>query len=87
MQAMLQNVNQSMEAQTLKIKQFDSEIKAYDAETKRISATQAGMSEEQIQDIAMGVVAAAMESQSRIMPDMREQSMPMEMMPPQGAPQ
>jgi hypothetical protein len=45
---------------------------------------QAGMSEEQIQDIAMGVVAAAMESQSMMnqMPEMREESMPMEMMPP-----
>ncbi len=99
MQAMLQNVSQSMEAQTLKIKEFDSQVKAYDAETKRISATQAGMSEEQIQDIAMGVVAAAIESQSQMMPVMREQSMPMEMMPmgqmppdmsqmpPQGLPQ
>jgi len=68
----------------LKVKEFDSQVKAYDAETKRISATQAGMSEEQIQDIAMGVVAAAMESQSRMMPEMREQSMPMM---PQGMPQ
>ena len=82
MQAMLQNVSQSMEAQTLKVKEFEAEVKAYDAETKRISATQAGMSEEQIQDIAMGVVAAAIESQSQMMPVMREQSMPMEMMPP-----
>jgi len=82
MQAMLQNVSQSMEAQTLRVKEFDSQVKAYDAETKRISATQSGMSEEQIQDIAMGVVAAAIESQSQMMPVMREQSMPMEMMPP-----
>ena len=38
------------------------------------------MTEEQIQDIAMGVVAAAMESQNTInqMPEMREESMPME---------
>jgi len=100
MQQMLQNVSQSMEAQTLKVKEFDSQVKAYDAETKRISAVQAGMSEEQIQDIAMGVVAAAMESQSMMnqMPEMREESMPMqqeqmppemmppEMMPPQGMP-
>jgi len=82
MQQMLQNVNQSMEAQTLKVKEFDSQVKAYDAETKRISAVQAGMSEEQIQDIAMGVVAAALESQGMMnqMPDMRNESMPMEMM-------
>ena len=84
MQQMLQNVSQSMEAQTLKVKEFEAEVKAYDAETKRISAVQAGMSEEQIQDIAMGVVAAAMESQGMMnqMPEMREESMPMDMMPP-----
>jgi hypothetical protein len=60
------------------------------------------MTEQQIQDIAMGVVAAAMESQEMMnqMPEMREESMPMEMMlpeqemmpegemmPPQGMPQ
>jgi len=101
MHQMLQNVNKSMEAQTLKVKEFEADVKAYEAETKRISAVQAGMSEEQIQDIAMGVVAAAMESQSMMnqMPEMREESMPMmqeqmppemmppEMMQPQGIPQ
>jgi hypothetical protein len=88
MHQMLQNVNQSMEAQTLKVKEFDSQVKAYDAETKRISAVQAGMSEEQIQDIAMGVVAAALESQGMMnqMPDMRDESMPMEMMQPDQMP-
>jgi hypothetical protein len=60
-------------------KDFEAKIKAFDAETKRITAVQAGMSEEQIQDIAMGVVAAAMESQNLMMPEMREESMPMEM--------
>lgn len=53
MQAMLQNVQKSMEQQEL-------DIKKYDAETKRISATQAGMSPEQIQDIAMGTLHAAL---------------------------
>jgi hypothetical protein len=46
------------------------------------------MTEQQIQDIAMGVVAAAMESQEMMnqMPEMREE--PMEIMPPeQGMPQ
>jgi hypothetical protein len=88
MHQMLQNVSQSMEAQTLKVKEFDSQVKAYDAETKRISAVQAGMSEEQIQDIAMGVVAAALESQGMMnqMPDMRDESMPMEMMQPDQMP-
>ena len=81
---MLQNVQQSMEARDLDIKTFEAEIKAYSAETQRISAVQAGMSEEQIQDIAMGVVAAAMESQNLMMPEVRES----EEMPPQmGMPQ
>jgi hypothetical protein len=78
---MLQNVGKSMEAQDMERKDFEAQIKAYQAETQRISAVQAGMSEEQIQDIAMGVVAAAIESQSLMnqMPEMREESMPMEM--------
>jgi hypothetical protein len=88
---MLQNVNQSMEAREMQIKQFEADIKAYQAETQRISAVQAGMSEQQIQDIAMGVVAAAMESndnmvmmnQQREMPEMQPEMQP-EMMPPQG---
>jgi len=95
MYQMIQNVGKSIEMQDLERKDFEAQIKAYDAETKRIAAVQAGMTEEQIQDIAMGVVAAAMESQSMMnqMPEMREESMPMEMMPPeqqmppQGMPQ
>jgi len=78
---MLQNVGKSMEAQDMERKDYEAKIKAFDAETKRISAVQAGMSEQQIQDIAMGVVAAAMESQNFIMPEMREQPTQMEMMP------
>ena len=96
MHQMIQNVGKSIEMQDLERKDFEAQIKAYDAETKRIAAVQAGMTEEQIQDIAMGVVAAAMESQNIMnqMPEMREESMPMEMMPqqemmppPQGMPQ
>jgi hypothetical protein len=87
MYQMIQNVGKSIEMQDLERKDFEAQIKAYDAETKRIAAVQAGMTEEQIQDIAMGVVAAAMESQSMMnqMPEMREEPMPMEeqqMMPP-----
>jgi uncharacterized protein with GYD domain len=93
MYQMIQNVGKSIEVQDMERKDFEAQIKLYDAETKRIAAVQAGMSEEQIQDIAMGVVAAAMESQNTMnqMPEMREESMPMEMepqmMPPQGIPQ
>jgi hypothetical protein len=85
MHQMIQNVGKSIEMQDMERKDFEAQIKAYDAETKRIAAVQAGMTEEQIQDIAMGVVAAAMESQNTMnqMPEMREESMPMEMMPQQ----
>ena len=95
MHQMIQNVGKSIEMQDMQRKDFEAEVKMYEAETKRIAAVQAGMTEQQIQDIAMGVVAAAMESQDMMnqMPEMREESMPMEMMPegemmpPQGMPQ
>jgi hypothetical protein len=96
---MLKNVGKSIEAQDMQRKDFEAEVKMYEAETKRIAAVQAGMTEQQIQDIAMGVVAAAMESQNMIneMPEMPQQEMmppeqemmmpEEEMMPPQGMPQ
>ena len=84
---MMQNVGKSIEMQDLERKDFEAQIKAFDAETKRISAVQAGMTEQQIQDIAMGVVSAAMESNNLLseMPS-REQneSMQMQGMPEQG---
>ena len=89
---MLQRVEQSIEAQEV-------QIKAYDAETKRISAVQAGMTPEQIQDIVMGTIAAAMDTGdlvgpggpvSREMPEMQPEmgGMPPDMggMPPQMPP-
>lgn len=57
---MLQQVNQSVEVQDMQVKEFEAAIKAYDAETKRISAVAAGMSPDQIQDIVMGTLHAAM---------------------------
>ena len=62
MHQMLQNVNQSIEAQEQKRKDYEAEIKAYQAETQRISAVQAGMSPEQIQEIVLGTLHAAMDS-------------------------
>jgi hypothetical protein len=62
MHSMLQNVSKSMEAQDIERKNYEAQIKAFDAETKRISAVQAGMTFEQIQDIVMGTVAAAMDT-------------------------
>jgi len=59
---MLMKVNESVEVQQLQVKQFEAEVRAYDAETKRISAMQAGMTPEQIQDIVQGTIAAAIET-------------------------
>jgi hypothetical protein len=52
---LVENIQNSMEAQEL-------QIKAYDAETKRISAVQQAMTPDQIQDIVMGTIAAAIET-------------------------
>ena len=60
MHQMLQNVSKSMEAQDMKRKDYEAEIKAYQAETQRISAIQNGLGEEQIHDIVMGTLHAAM---------------------------
>jgi hypothetical protein len=101
MQQMLTNVGKSIEVQEQRRKDYEAEIKAYQAETQRITATQAGMNEQQIQDIAMGVVAAAMESNGQLngIPEMPGQAMdvgmegmpempqPMEPMPPMEMPQ
>ncbi len=59
---MLQNVSKSMEARDLEIKEFEAQVKAYQAETQRISAMQASMTPEQIQDIVMGTIAAAVDT-------------------------
>jgi hypothetical protein len=56
MHGMLQNVQKSFEAEDVRRKAFEAQVKAYDAETKRIAAVQAGMSPEQIQEIVMGTV-------------------------------
>ena len=71
MHDMLQNVSKSMESQELK-------IKAYDAETKRMSAVQAGMSEEQIQDIVMGTLHAAITSGDLVGEMPQREQMPIE---------
>ena len=86
MHAMLQNVAQSMEAQ-------DLNIKRYEAETKRISATMAGMTPDQIQDVVLGTIHGMMESgdlmpQNAGMPEMPAQEMPMDGgMPPEMPPE
>ena len=62
MAGMLENVQNSEEARKNEIKEFEAMVKAYAAETQRISAVQAGMTPDQIQDIVMGTIAAAMET-------------------------
>jgi len=62
MHQMLQNVQKSFEHRDLEIQEFESKIKAFDAETKRIAATSAGMTPEQMQDIVLGTIHAMMDS-------------------------
>lgn len=71
---MLQNVQKSMEERELAIKEYEAEVKAYQAETQRISAVQASMTPEQIQDIVMGTIAAAVDTGDLVAgaPEMRE---------------
>jgi hypothetical protein len=88
LQGMLQNVNKSMEAQDLQRKEFEATIKAFDAETKRLTAVQASMTPEQIQDIVMGTISGMITSGDLVneMPgrEMPEMNAPMpEQMPPE----
>ena len=91
MYSMLQNVNKSMEAQKLRIEE-------YNAETKRISAVSAGMNPEQVQEVVMQTlrdvmtagdqIAAQQAPQMPVGPEMMPpQGMPPQGMPPQGMPQ
>tara|TARA_R110000868_G_scaffold410205_2_gene697610 strand:- start:5356 stop:7506 length:2151 start_codon:yes stop_codon:yes gene_type:complete len=62
MQGMLQNVQKSVEMRDLERQDFEARIKAFDAETKRITATAAGMTPDQIQEIVMGTLHAAIDA-------------------------
>jgi len=100
MHQMITNVGKSIEAQDMKRKDYEAEIKAYQAETQRISTVQASMSPEQIQDIVMGTIHAAMDSGDIVngspemrepaempeMPEMPMEQQGMEQMQPQGMP-
>ena len=96
MHTMLQNVNKSMEAQDQRRKDYEAQIKMFDAETKRISAVQASMSPDQIHDIVMGTIHAAIDTGDLISGSQNDQrinmqedeqqgQMPQEQMP-QGQP-
>ena len=86
MMSMLQNVSKSVEVQEQQRADYEAQIKAFDAETKRISAVQAGMTFEQIQDIVRGTIAAALDTGDLIggAPQREEFQMPPPPMPEQG---
>jgi hypothetical protein len=68
------NVQDSVAQREVDIKEYKAQVDAYDAETKRISAVQQSMTPEQIQDIVMGTIAAALDTGDLIggAPEMRE---------------
>jgi hypothetical protein len=84
MHQMLQNVSKSMEMQDQHRKDYEAQIKAFDAETKRLTAVQASMSPEQIQDIVLGTVHGMITSGDLIseMPMRGQAGMQEDMMPP-----
>jgi len=69
MQQMLQQVQQSMEAREVQIKEFEAQVKAYNAETDRIKAVEAGLSEEQVQDIILGTLSGMLASGELVAPN------------------
>jgi hypothetical protein len=75
MQDMLRRVQQSMEAREVQIKEFEAEVKAYQAETDRIKAVESGLNEQQIQDIIMGTLAGMMTS-GELVPPTAQRTMP-----------
>ena len=95
MHTMIQNVGKSIEMQDMKRKDYEAEIKAFQAETQRMTAIQASMSPEQIQDIVLGTVHGMITSGDLLaeMPgqdmDVGPEQMPeqQEQQPPQEMPQ
>jgi hypothetical protein len=91
MYSMLQNVQKSMEAQDMERKDFEAQIKMYDAETKRAVAMSAAMTPDQIQDIVMGTLHGMMSTNELVNEMQRDEGMqmqeqlemPMEGMPPE----
>jgi len=80
MHQMIQNVGKSIEAQDMRRQDYEAQIKAFEAETRRIAAVQAGMTPEQIQDIVMGTISAALDTGDLIggAPEMPREMPPME---------
>ena len=70
----MENIQDSAEQQKVEIDRYKAEIDAYNAETKRIAATSGSMTPEQIQEIVMNTISAAMDTGDLIdgAPEMRE---------------
>jgi len=85
MMSLLENAHKSIEAQDAQAKQIANQIKAYEAETKRIQALQSGMTPEQVQDTVMGTMDA-MISNGELEAAVQGQPMQQQPMPPQGMP-
>ena len=60
--ALVQQLQQSYDMQKLAIDEQNTQIKAFDAETKRMQAFANSMTPEQIQDIVQGTIAAALDT-------------------------
>lgn len=83
------HIQDSAEQQKIEIDRYRAEIDAFNAETKRIAAVQNSMTPEQIQDIVMGTIAAALDTGDLVgaAPKMREMPEMPEMEAPQMAPE
>jgi hypothetical protein len=92
MATMLQNVNQSMEAQKLDIDKFkaetDAEVKSYEAETRRLQAVAAGMQPEQVQEVVLQTLRDVMTTGDMVVNQRMAEMQPMEapMAEPMGVP-
>jgi hypothetical protein len=60
--ALIQQLQQSYDMQKLAIDEQNSQIKAYEAETRRMQALANSMTPEQISDIVQGTIAAALDT-------------------------
>ena len=86
LQQMLQNVGKSIEVQDLERKNFEAEIKAYQAETQRLSAVSGAMTPDQVQDVVMQTLRDVMSAGDLAMSEGGLElpgEMPMQEMPPE----
>jgi hypothetical protein len=86
MQQMLQNVGKSIEVQDLERKNFEAEIKAYQAETQRLTAVSGAMNPEQVQEVVMQTLRDVMTTGDLVMQQQGQELMG-DMAMPQGMPQ